>query len=141
MDIWDAAEAGDLGEVQRLVGDDPGLLNAKDPLTYTPLMHASREGHVGVVRWLVDQGAALDERHRDGYTALGLASSGGHTPVVRLLLEGGGDPTIADDNGQTPLIDASEGGHLEIVRCLLDHPSAAVTINQSGALRHWRGPA
>jgi hypothetical protein len=29
-DIRRAAEAGDVGEVQRLVGQDPGLLDARD---------------------------------------------------------------------------------------------------------------
>jgi hypothetical protein len=29
VNIWDAAEAGDLAEVERLVGQDPGLLDAK----------------------------------------------------------------------------------------------------------------
>jgi hypothetical protein len=30
MTIWRATEAGDLAEVERLVGHDPGLLDAKD---------------------------------------------------------------------------------------------------------------
>jgi hypothetical protein len=29
-DIWRAAKAGDVGEVERLVGQDPGLLDARD---------------------------------------------------------------------------------------------------------------
>jgi hypothetical protein len=41
MTIWRAARAGDRAEVQRLVGQDPGLLNAKDDLGWTPLMSAS----------------------------------------------------------------------------------------------------
>jgi hypothetical protein len=129
VSVWGAAEDGDLAEVQRLIGEDPSRLNGKGPYRWTPLMRAAEGGHMEVVRWLVDQGAALHEHDRDGCTALCLASKGGRTPVVRLLLERGADPTIADDNGQTPLIDASEGGHLETVRCLLDHSSAAATIN------------
>jgi hypothetical protein len=41
MSIWDAAKAGDLAEVERLVGQDPGLVNAKDWRGYTPLLYAS----------------------------------------------------------------------------------------------------
>jgi ankyrin repeat protein len=126
MIIWDAAEAGDLAEVQRLVGHDPRLLNAQDPHAWTPLMWASRGGHMGVVRWLVDQGAALDVRNNGGHTVLCLASEQGRTPVVRLLLQAGADPTITLDNGWSPLIQASLRGRLETVRCLLEHPSAAV---------------
>jgi hypothetical protein len=45
VNTWEAAEEGHVGEVQRLVGHDPGLL------------HASQHGHMGVVRQLVDHGA------------------------------------------------------------------------------------
>jgi hypothetical protein len=61
VNIWHAARAGDVGEVERLVGQDPGLLNARDGIGFTPLMLASRRGHVGVVRFLLDKGAAVNE--------------------------------------------------------------------------------
>jgi ankyrin repeat protein len=129
MSIWRAAEAGDLAEVERLVGHDPGLLNATDGDGRTPVMWTPREGHVGVVRWLLDKGAAIDQRDVYGQTALWLACRSGHHPVVRLLLEGGGDPTIALNGGGNPLITASEQGHLKVVSVLLGHPSAKATIN------------
>jgi hypothetical protein len=61
MDIWGAAKRGDLGEVERLVGQDPTLLHAlksRFPFSWTPLVCASGNGHVEVVRWLSDKGAA-----------------------------------------------------------------------------------
>jgi uncharacterized protein len=127
--IFRAARDGDLAEVERLVGHDPGLLNAKDGHSQTPLILASFRGHVGVVRWLLDNGAATDERSTTGCTALWLACHGGHLPVARLLLERGADPAIAGDGNTTPLIQASMRGHLEIVRLLLGHPSGRTTIN------------
>jgi hypothetical protein len=72
--IWRAAHDGDLAEVERLVGLDPGLLDARYyDQGWTPLMFASREGHVGVARWLLDHGAAINERTDDGVTVLVLA--------------------------------------------------------------------
>jgi ankyrin repeat protein len=128
--IWDAAEAGVLGEVERLVGQDPGLLDAKNEFGQTPLMHASGGGHVGVVRWLLDKGAAINAGDESGSTALMFAcSGGGHTPVVRLLLERGADPTIADEWGWTSLMAAAREGHLEVVRLLLGHPIVKASIN------------
>jgi ankyrin repeat protein len=128
--IWGAARAGDLAEMQRLVGHDPGLLDARDIDARTPLMWASREGHVGVVRWLVDNGAGIDERCSWGCTALFFACNKGHASVVRMLVEKGADPTIAMEWDLTPLIIASKKGHLEVVRILLGLPGAKVTINQ-----------
>jgi ankyrin repeat protein len=130
MSIWNAAKAGDLAEVERLVGHDPGLLDARDVrFSWTPLMLASAEGHIGVVRLLLDKGAAINQWSDEGWTALWLASCHRRLPVLRLLLERGGDPAIADQSGTTPLIIASHHDHLEVVRVLLGHPSAKVTLN------------
>jgi ankyrin repeat protein len=129
-DLWRAVSRGDVGEVKRLVGQDAGLLNAKDEDSgETPLMHASYEGHVGVVRCLLDAGAAMDQRDAQGGTALWHASRGGHSPVVELLLARGADPAIAGYARMSPLSQASVGGHLEVVHFLLGHSSVKATID------------
>jgi ankyrin repeat protein len=87
-------------------------------------------GHVGVVRWLLDHGASINQRDAHGSTALSLACHKGCLPVVRLLMERGADPTIANGAGTTPLMVASREGHLEVVRSLLGHRSARATLNQ-----------
>jgi uncharacterized protein len=131
LGIWKAANDGHINEVERLVGQEPGLLDTKDGVYgYTPLMFASWKGHVGVVRWLLDKGAATDELSEHGLTALWLASSYGHTPVVSLLLERGADPTLAAGFGSVPLMAGCS--HLEVVRVLLGHPDAKAAINRRG---------
>jgi uncharacterized protein len=139
--IWRAAKAGDLAEVERLVVHDPGLLDARDGWGMPPLVHASWKGHVGVVRWLLDKGAAINERGNTGWTALWFACRDGRPPVAKLLLERGADPTIATQRGSTPLIAASTGGHLEVVRFLLGQPRAKTNINhhdENGRTALWQ---
>jgi ankyrin repeat protein len=127
--IWDAAEAGDLGEVERLVGQDPGLLEARSLAGVTPLMVASTEGHVEVVRCLLNKGAPVDEQDHRGTTAVACAYTWSRPSVVRLLLERGADPTIAANSGWTPLMLASEICNLKNVRLLLGRPAVKATIN------------
>jgi ankyrin repeat protein len=81
-----AVAEGDLGEVERLVGEDPILLDTRDGRGMTLLMLASWHSHVGVVRWLLDRGAAINEREDCGCTALWVASSVGRLPVVRRVM-------------------------------------------------------
>jgi ankyrin repeat protein len=69
-----------VGEVERLVGHDPGLLDAKGGRNRTPLVYAFWRGHVGVVRWLVDKGASVNERGGEGSTALLLGKSNPRGP-------------------------------------------------------------
>jgi uncharacterized protein len=97
--MWLAVAAGDVDEMERLVGQDPGLLDARIEDGTTPLMAVSLKGDVGVVRWLLDHGAAINERDDFQCTALCMVSSEGLSPVVRLLLERGADRTLADHNG------------------------------------------
>jgi ankyrin repeat protein len=140
--IWGLAADGHLEELERRVGQDPGLLDAQSFVGTTPLMYASESGHVAVVRWLVDKGAAINVRANGGRTALFKACDQRHVPVVGLLLESGADPSIGDDDGITPLTHVSYCGHpqlhssqLEVVRVLLGHPSGKATVNQ----RMWQG--
>jgi ankyrin repeat protein len=81
---------------------------------------------VAVVRWLLDNGAAINEQdEHNGCTALWFACHGDHPPVVRLLLERGANPTVASGK-LTALMIASERGFLEVVRLLLGRPTATV---------------
>jgi ankyrin repeat protein len=107
-----------------------GLLDARGgAYGRTPLMLASTQGHVGVVRWLLDKGAAINAREVQGRTALYFACFSGRATVVVVLAERGADPTIASFPGFTPLIIASLQAHLEVVRFLLGHPSVKASIN------------
>ena len=102
--IYRAAEIGDLGEVQRLVEGDPGLLQAVDEYGETALSYAAAFGHLAVVAYLLNQGAPINQCNS---AALCLACHGGHLAVARLLLQRGADPALRAPNGSTPMMEAS----------------------------------
>ena len=84
------------------------------------LVLAVKEGHLEVVRLLLEAGADKDAANTDGSTALFFAAQNGHLEVVRLLLEAGADKDAADTDGWTALHIAAQEGHLEVVRLLLE---------------------
>ena len=100
-----------------------------------PLHAAADQGHLNVVRFLLDHGADLElprerpdeksaaTRHfagAGGATALWLACRSGHVSTAALLVSRGAKLEAADDWGWSPLHAAGFGGHEETVRLLLE---------------------
>ncbi|KAJ3644215.1 hypothetical protein Zmor_026885 [Zophobas morio] len=86
----------------------------------TPLIIASREGHVTVVKYLLKCEAKINRANKDGRTPLYVASSQGHEKIVECLVKCGAEINRADDLfGETPLYAASCRGHEKIVECLV----------------------
>jgi hypothetical protein len=98
---------------------DANIKIATDGGTWTPLLLASKNGHVPVVQALLQGGADVDKADDDGCTPLYIASQNGHAPVVQALLQGGAAVDKAQDNGVTPLMVASQQGHVPVVQALL----------------------
>lgn len=69
----------------------------KDPLGCTPLLVASRNGHLDCVSALLAANADFDETDATGLTALHFAAAFGHLDVVRVLLTAGADPEAEDE--------------------------------------------
>ncbi len=93
----------------------------------TPLMLASKNGHVDAVKLLLDRGAQINARNPEtpdskrGMTALMLAAQQGHDEVVRMLLEHGADATVKTQFGQTALDLAVRAKREKTVRLLKDY--------------------
>ena len=86
----------------------------------TPLILASRGGHLEVVRLLCEAGADKDKADVDGLTALTSASREGNLEVVQLLCDAGADKDKAIQSGATALTLACEEGHTEVLRLLYE---------------------
>ena len=103
QDLSGAVFIGDLGAVKQALagGADP---NAKDPQSgSTMLAIAALMGHTEVVTALLERGADVNAKSRDGGTALHAAAFLGRVETVKFLLEKGADITLRDNMGSTAI--------------------------------------
>ena len=143
-EIHEAVESGDLDAVRRLIEEDPALLEAPDPLDYTPLHYAARYGRADIARFLIEEGARIDAQNQEMATPLRIAAVANKHEAARVLLEAGADTEIPDDYGRTPLlICARERGDVEMARLLLDYGANVNATDRFDdtpiVLSAWRG--
>ena len=73
---------------QRIAGQRAHV-NVRDPEGRTPLTEAVWEGHVEVVKLLLERGANPNARKNDGATPLSIATGRGHKEIAELLKKAG----------------------------------------------------
>ncbi len=133
-----ASRAGDLKQVRRLIARAPGL--ALVEYNYTPPVHfAVREGHLAIVKLLIERGADLAYRSYPFQDSLlTIAEDHEHEEVARLLRRCI-EQRYSVARGVGALIDAADAGDLDRVRAeLARDPSLAAAANDTGdtALHH-----
>jgi ankyrin repeat protein len=92
----------------------------------TPSMLACKQGHLGVMRLLLQHLGiqALQETDRKGFSVLHWAASCGKEEIVSFLLGQGALPGSRDGFNATPLMLACAAGHMGVVKVLLQHIGA-----------------
>jgi len=127
--LLSAAREGDIDSVKRLL-EEKADVNRSDDRGLTALMLASFEGHLEVVRTLLDSSAInVNQQNKRGWTALIACSfQGGSAVLAELLLNPEVDPNVQNKKGSTGLMAASYQGHLEAVRLLLAHPKIKIDV-------------
>jgi len=126
-----AASTGDVTKVKGLLdgGADINYYSKdKQGTGRTALIEAAIQGHLDVIRLLVERGANLEWQDRAvGFTPLGWAANQGHESIVVALLQAGADPNVATPKFlHTPLIAAAQHGSLLIVKLLI---AAGANVN------------
>jgi ankyrin repeat protein len=118
--LLQAAESGDVSSVKMLVNStDVSCITGVDARN-APLTYAAENGHVDVVRVLLESGANLEATNHFQRTALHEAAYEGHLEVCRLLLDWGAKVDPLDNFKYSPLHDAAQKGHLSVVKLLVE---------------------
>lgn len=82
-------------------------------------MKSSESGHINIVKYLVKNGADINQCDRYHQCPLFKASEGGYYDVVEYLVHHEADVNQCNEDNKSPLYKASEGGHYDVVKYLV----------------------
>jgi uncharacterized protein len=85
---------------------------------WTPLHYAASNGHVPVIKLLLESYAYIDAESPNGTTPLMMASMYGSPEAVKLLLEEGADPLLKNQQGLTALQFAQRASRPDAIELL-----------------------
>ncbi|HEY5749017.1 MAG TPA: ankyrin repeat domain-containing protein [Chryseolinea sp.] len=74
-----------------------------DSYLRTPLLWATFYDNVALLTWLIDNGADVNHKDRNGYSALHFAGQEKRLECAKILVDNGADLDITDLHGNTPL--------------------------------------
>ena len=81
-----------------------------------------------MVALLLDKGANLEAKTRDGLTPLHCAARSGHENVVDMMVQRGAPISAKTKNGLAPLHMSSQGDHVDAARILLHHKASLMVL-------------
>uniref|UniRef100_A0A8C8ZR11 Ankyrin repeat domain-containing protein 26 n=1 Tax=Prolemur simus TaxID=1328070 RepID=A0A8C8ZR11_PROSS len=128
--IHQAASAGDVAKVERILSLKKKALDARDRKKRTALHLACASGYPKVVTILVDRKCKLNVPDSKKRTALIKAVQCQKEECASILLERGADPNHSDVYGNTALHYAVYHGNLSITEKLFSHGANIEAINK-----------
>jgi ankyrin repeat protein len=132
IDLKTAVTNGDLTLVRSMIEGDRSLLEFKIDSIFTPLNMASYVGKTDIVKYLLEKGADINTKDREGSTPLQNAAAKGHFDIVKLLVEKGSDVNYKDDNGVTPIHFGCMSGNVDLVKYLVEKGADINAVSKIG---------
>lgn len=131
----EAAKGGDTGTLKALLSSNPNLITYQGQGTsfsftaHSALHWAAAKGHVGAVRWLLQQGADAGARNNAGATPLHAALSNNQAAAATcLVLEGLADIHARDELGDSARDVAVRAGNAGLGPLDLDRAAAIAAL-------------
>lgn len=134
LTIFEAAAAGELERVERLLDRSPSAVSAYSDDGWTPLHLAAFFGHSRIVELLLahDADVGAVSKNHNGNTALHAALAANHQMAAGLLIGHGADVNAADAAGWRPLHLAAANSALDTMKTLIAQGADVRSTNNEG---------
>lgn len=83
-----------------------------------PIHYAAKQGHIQVVRWILDKSQEINPSNKEGVSLLHIAALYGEENLIKEILPLLHDLNPKDSNNESVLHYAARGGHYEIFKYL-----------------------
>lgn len=129
--------------IYEMIESGEDLLSVRKEDGKTPLYMAASIGSVEFCRYLIEQGADVNERNtccipytniKSGDLPLHIAAMRGHLNVCKLLVKSGCEPYATNNKGETPLLAAASRGHTDVCKFLINRGAEVNSIACSNGL-------
>lgn len=122
--LFDVCKKGSIEEVEKLLNKSifhrKVNVNIKmEGVGNTPLIIVAANGYKNIVKYLLDNGANINELNYNEESALIFAIKNDKVDVVSLLITEGADINLKNNDGDTTLCIAAQSGYKEIVELLI----------------------
>ncbi|KAK3706693.1 hypothetical protein RRG08_019688 [Elysia crispata] len=126
------AQHGALESVVCLVERDCDTTVGDNNSSYLAAHLAARHDKLDCLKFLVQQGTAMDTAMSDGRACSHIAALYGAVHALHWLMENGADVNLTDHYGNTPIHYAAEGGKADCFNCCLQHDADLTICNVKG---------
>ena len=134
VDIFEAVAADLIENTNKLLNEDPHLLNQYSPHGFTPLGMATHFGNENIVRFLLRNGADPNLASKNGYSVypLYVATDLNFEGISKMLVEAGAEVNVIQASHMTPLHAAAKNGNIEMLILLLEKGALVDIKNDQG---------
>jgi hypothetical protein len=100
--------------------------------TFEPLKYASSNGHLDLLKILIDNGSDINASDDEGLQAIHYAASEGNNHCLIYILDKGANVNSANDDGWQAIHASTREGHLTSLEILLSYGADANSIERGG---------
>jgi len=97
-----------------------GFVDGEDPIGYTPIIYAAGSGYPEILEALLQHGASLNHRAKNGFTAMHKAAEAGKIKCLQVLLQWRAELNVQSELGYTPAMCASMEKKDNFLKILID---------------------